>query len=307
MLGHAAGDVGVVMLDADAAEVFELERELRAEVAGVQVVCDRGGRDVEESGHALQSFFEEAKGLEVFEVTEMLAGDGEAGAGEAEGVFLLRAAGEDFGFAAAEKDRLRGVAAGAAQKHALAGDYADDGIVDAGVNAAIVVDKGVGDSGEVLFGFSVVDDDGFFADVAAGHDERRVGAPALAQDAEKEIVHWGAGEHDAGVGVAGGDSVGEVCTRMAAEQDDGALVAEEGVALFRRNEAEGSGDVDIGDHDGERFFAAALAAAELLDRGGLARVTGELIAAETFPRDDAAGVEEVGDAGEDGAGGQVQG
>ena len=189
-------------------KVLQLERELRAEVAGVEVVRDGGGRDVEEARHALQGFLEEAEGLEVFEVAEMLAGDGEAGAGEAKGVFLLRAAGQDFGFAAAEKNRLRGVAASAAQEHALAGDDADHGVVDAGVDAAIVVGECVGDAGEMLFGFGVVDDDGLFADVAAGHDERGVGGPALAQDAEEEIVHRRAGEHDAGGGIAGGDGFG---------------------------------------------------------------------------------------------------
>ena len=102
MLCHATGDVGVVMLDADAAKVLQLERELGAEVAGVEVVRDGGGRDVEEARHALEGFLEEAEGLEVFEVAEMLAGDREASAGETKGVFLLRAAGQDFRFAAAQ-------------------------------------------------------------------------------------------------------------------------------------------------------------------------------------------------------------
>ena len=98
------------------------------------------------------------------------------------------------------------------------------------------------------------------------------------------------------VGLTGRDGFGEIGTRAAAEQDDGALAAEEGVALFRGNEAEGGGNVGIGDHDGEGFFAAALAAAEFFNGGGLARVAGELIAAETFPGDDAACAEKVGDA-----------
>ena len=80
-----------------------------------------------------------------------------------------------------------------------------------------------------------------------------------------------------------------------------------GVAFFGRNETERRGDVGIGDHDGEGFFAAALAAAELFDRGGLARVAGELIAAEAFPGNDATGAEQIGDAGEDGAGGLGRG
>jgi len=307
MFGHAAGDVGVVMLDADAAEIVEFERELGAEIAGVQIVRDGSGRGVKETRHALEGFLEEAEGFEVLEVAEMLAGDGESCAGEAEGVFLLRTTGQNFGFAAAEKDRLGGVAAGAAEEHALAGDDADHGVVDAGVDAAIVVGESVGDSGEMLFGFCVVDDDGLFADVAAGHDERGVGVKALAQDTEEEIVHGRAGKHDAGSGVAGRDGVGEIGTRAAAEQDDGALAAEEGVALFRGNEAEGGGNVGIGDHDGEGFFAAALAAAEFFNGGGLARVAGELIAAETFPGDDTAGAEEIGDAGEDSAGGLRRG
>ena len=185
----------------------------------------------------------------------------------------------------------------------MAGNDADNGVVNAGVDAAIVVDEGVGDAGEALLGFGVVDDDGLFADVAAGHDERGLGVPALAQDAEEEVVHRRAGKHDAGGGIAGGDGFGEIDTGPAAQQDDGALAGDEGGALFRRDEAEGLGDGFVGDHDGERLFAAVLAAAEFFDGGGLARVAGELVAAESFPGDDAAIAENVGDAREDGAGG----
>src|ERR1700685_801632 len=113
----------------------------------------------------------------------MLAGNGEAGAREAEGVLLLRAAGQDFAFAASEPNRLRRVAACAAHRQNLPGDDADNGIINAGVDAAVVMSEDVSDIGEALLGFVVVDDDGLFTDVAAGHDERGFDVPASAQDA----------------------------------------------------------------------------------------------------------------------------
>jgi hypothetical protein len=233
VLGHAAGDVGVMMLDVNLPQVSAPERVLGAQVAGMQIVRDGGGGDVEEARHALQGLFEEAEGLEVFEVAEVLAGNGETSSGEAEGVLLLSAAGEDFGFAAAEEDGHRCIAASAADGHDLAGDDADDGVVDASMDAAIVVDERIGDRGEALFGFGVIDDDGLFADVAAGHDERGLGIPAFAQDAEEEIVHRRTGKHHAGCGIAGRHRFGEVGFRTTAKEDDGALAADEGGALFR--------------------------------------------------------------------------
>ena len=251
---------------------------------------------MEEARHALERLLKEAKGFEVFEIPEVLAGDREAGAGEAERVLLLGSAGEDFGFAAAEEDRLRGVAARAADRHRLASNDADDGVIDAGVDAAVVVDENVGDAGEAFFRFRIVNDDGFFADVAAGHDERGLGVPALAQDAEEEVMHRGAGKHDSRRGITGRDGFSEIHIRPAAQQDDGAFAADEGGAFLWRDEAEGLGDGFVGDHDGEGLFAAVLAAAEFFDGHWLARIAGELVAAESFPRDDAAGVEDVGDA-----------
>jgi hypothetical protein len=147
VLGHAAGNVGVVMLDRDAAEAIHFLSELRAEVAGMEIVRNDGGLDVEEAGHAFQGFFEEAEGLEVFEVTEMLAGQGESRAGEAEGIFLLGAAGQDLGLASPKPDGLRSISTGASEEHGFTGNDTHYGVVDAGVNTAVVVGESVGDAG----------------------------------------------------------------------------------------------------------------------------------------------------------------
>ena len=51
IVGHAARDVGVVVLDADLEEAFvERVSVLRREVFGVQVMCDRLGVKVKEPG-----------------------------------------------------------------------------------------------------------------------------------------------------------------------------------------------------------------------------------------------------------------
>ncbi len=197
VLGHATGDVGVMMLNADGPEIRLLERELGAEIAGVQIVGDGRGRDVEEATHALQRLLKKLQSLVIFQVAEVLAGQSEAGARETERVLQLGAAGQDLRLAAAQPDGPRSVAAGAPQQHGVAGDHADDRIVDPGVNAAIVMGEDVGDAGKVLLGFGILDDNGLFADVAAGHDQRGVGLPALAKDPKEKIVHGRAGQHDA--------------------------------------------------------------------------------------------------------------
>ena len=146
---------------------------------------------------------------------------------------MLGAAGQNLGFTSTEKDGHGSVSAGAADWHCLSGHDPDDGVVDAGVDAAVVMDEGIGDALQALLGFGVIDDDGFFADVAAGHDEYGFNVPALTQDAEKEVMHRGTGKHDASGGIAGGDDFGEVDPRPAAQQHDRALAADECGALFR--------------------------------------------------------------------------
>jgi hypothetical protein len=66
-------------------------------------------------------------------------------------------------------------------------DDAGDGVVDAVVDGAVVVEVEVGDGAEPGLGFGLVEDDGLVGEVAAGHDEDC----ALAEDVEEEVVERG--------------------------------------------------------------------------------------------------------------------
>ena len=61
--------------------------------------------------------------------------------------------------------------AGAAEHLRAASDEADDGIVATAEDVAIVDEVGVGDAVKTPDGFVIIDGDGLFAEVGAGHDE----------------------------------------------------------------------------------------------------------------------------------------
>ena len=97
VLGHAACDVGVMVLHADLFDARHVERQLGAEVHGVKIVGHRHGRDPEQFFHALQRFLEEHQRFVVLQVADVLAQEGVVFLRQAERVLQLGAAGEDFG------------------------------------------------------------------------------------------------------------------------------------------------------------------------------------------------------------------
>ena len=215
---------------------------------------------------------------------------------------MLCSAGDDLRVAEIERDGLGRVAAGAAYGEGVVVKDADYGVIDAGVDGAIVVEEEIGKGREAGGCVVIVDSDGLFTEVAAGHDEGNgFGGEAL-QGAEEERVEGRGWEHDAGGGVAGRDGGGERRDRLAAEEHDGSLGAEEGVAFARRDEAEALGGGDVRHHDGEWLLAAMLAGAKSDDGGLVAGVAGELVAAEGLDGGDFSGEEALGYVGEDGAG-----
>ena len=138
----------------------------------MQVVGDGARRDAEEVLQAGERLLEELHRLVVLQVADVLAEDGVAALGQAEGVLQLAAEGEDLVQFDAEVDGLGDEAARAAQDALAAFEGADDGIVDAGPDVAVVEQEPVGDAVELAQGFGVGDDDGLLAEVAAGHDQR---------------------------------------------------------------------------------------------------------------------------------------
>jgi len=156
----------------------------------VQVARDGGLPQVEEAGEALARGVPRVEGFGVLYVADML-GQEAAGravrvlAREGERGLLLASARQDAGvlrdggvlgggrqWAYGQRKGLRSVPAGAAHGHGGTVDDAHHGVVVAREDVAVVAQQGVGDAGgdQVLPGKLVVCFDGFFADVAAGHD-----------------------------------------------------------------------------------------------------------------------------------------
>ena len=94
MLGQACRQVRVVVLDADQLDPVALERVLRREVLGVQVVGDHLGRHREQRAEVLDPVGERAQRLVVLEVADVVTDPGTGAAREAERALELGAAGE---------------------------------------------------------------------------------------------------------------------------------------------------------------------------------------------------------------------
>src|SRR5690349_19494465 len=73
VLGHATGDVRVMMLYADLALNRQIERELGAEIRGMQVVGHYARFDAEQRFHALQGFLVKAQRFVILQVADVLA------------------------------------------------------------------------------------------------------------------------------------------------------------------------------------------------------------------------------------------
>ncbi len=291
ILGHAAGDVGVVMLDSDEVGVVLRAGPLRGEIAGVEIVGDGGGVDFEDLLEVVDGLLEEVVGGEVFEVADVLAQEGVGASGEADGVLELASDGEDRRDGFAELDGGGNEASRATNELRAGGEVLNDRVVAAEEDVAIVEEEEVGNGGEAGEGFAVVDGDGLFAEIGAGHDEG-----GEAGVGEEQVVERGVGEEEAeviGVGrevVEGGGALGE--------EDDGALDGFERGDVFGREETEFAGCGGVADHDGEGLFAAGLAEAKFADGVGLMGVDCEVEAAEAFDRDDGTLVEEADGFGE---------
>src|SRR5579871_2954175 len=96
VLGHAACNMGMMVLDADLLESFELQRQFRAEVAGVQIVRDYSRRDAEEPLHMLQGFPEENQSFQILQIADVLAQNRVVVFSKAERVLQLASAGQNL-------------------------------------------------------------------------------------------------------------------------------------------------------------------------------------------------------------------
>ena len=187
---------------------------------------------------------------------------------------LLWPAGEHAGRSAVERrqrQRLRSVSAGAAHGHNGAVDHAYHRVVVARQNCAVVTEQRIGDAdgNEVFPGKVVVGLDGFFAQVAAGHDER-VHTAGFCRG-KQQMLKRGVGEHNAELGQVVRDGqreyegVGRIVVAPAngtsAQQHDGADTAGEQIAFSIVDMTQALGISKVAHHDGKRLVAAAFAMA----------------------------------------------
>src|SRR5271165_2606884 len=110
----------------------------------MQIVRYRHGRNAEETFEMIERLAEELHSFHVFEIADVLAQDGIAIFGQAQGVFQLAAAGQNLLYGHSEIDRLRSEAAGSSDRILAVFKALDDGIVHSGLNLPIVQQKVIG-------------------------------------------------------------------------------------------------------------------------------------------------------------------
>ena len=184
---------------------------LGGEVVGVGVGGDEGGAGFVEGLEVGNDAAEGVEGLVGFQVADVLADEDLGAHGEGDGVLQVGADGEDrmangrwpMADGRGELDWQRGVAAGAAQDQFAAHHHARDGVVHVPDDGAVVDEEQIGNAAEAFEGFVLVGANGLVAQVAArGHDGK-------AERGQEQVMQGGVGEHDAEVGVAGGEGGGQ--------------------------------------------------------------------------------------------------
>ena len=134
----------------------------------------------------LQCFF-------IFHIADMLADESVVVAGQAEGIFQFRAAGQDLFRLEGQVNGIGGIAAGATQGHRLIFGHHKDAVIVAGVNTAVVHQKIIGDITQPVKGLIVIFGNRLFTEVGAGHHQGQAGFT------QKQVVEWGVRQHHAQV------------------------------------------------------------------------------------------------------------
>ena len=156
----------------------------------------------------------------------MLAEEGFIAPGQAKGVFLLAAAGQDGPAAIQDRPGLRRVAAAAADQSEAACGMHGHGIIAAAEDGPVVGEKEIRQAGELWQSRFVLVHYGFIGDVAAGHHQ---GRPLL----QKQMMQGRIGQHHAQPPVARGDGFRQLPpSGTAFEQQDGTARTGEPLLLF---------------------------------------------------------------------------
>ncbi len=199
---------------------------------------------------------------------------------------------------------MRGVAAGAANEHAIG--Y--NAIIAPRQNCPVVGDKTVSDSAQPPHGFRVADHQRFAAGIGAGHDQQQrlwLCQPSRSSSAtnrfvEQQIVQRRVRQHDAKMGQAWRDAgQASVAIRALAHQYDGSLRRFQrlpfNIIAFHPACQRG----DVGRHDRERLGIALLALAQAGHGGGVLGVADQVKTAQTLDGQNLAGEQTSQRSGDD--------
>ena len=227
----------------------------------------------------------------VLEVADVVAQPGAPVAGQAERRLELCAAGEQgTGRRKREVDARRDVAARAPQHQRPAAlaerDGADERIVGARLDGAVVDEKAVGDALETAPGIQVAEGDRLVRDVATREHERR--NAELGQVGEQQVVQRRVGQHQSQLRHTGRHRRRHRCAPPARSQDDRPRARGEQRALHLAELHQGGGRLLVTGHEREGPVLAPLPRAQFAHGAFVCRVAGQVVAADTLDREHAA-------------------
>ena len=207
-----------MMLHANNLHTFLSQRPLGGEIVGMEIVGDDFGVDFENALKMIDALLKEFVAFEVFEIADVLAEEGFTAAKDTDSVFQFATDSQDRLRFALNRDWERDEAAGAAQLLRASGGDANDGIIAATQDVAIMDEKSIGDVLKTLHRFLIVDGDGLFAEIGAGHNQCvELGA------AEKQVVERRVGQKSAEETIVGSDATSDRGVGFAQEKHDGAF------------------------------------------------------------------------------------
>ncbi len=291
VFGHAGGYVRVMMLhgnEAQTARSGPLFRPACGEIAGVEIMCDGRGLDLEGAHEMTQRLFEELLAGQVLEIAEVLALIGELSAGQREHVLKVTADSQQRRSIQREGNAERHESTGSADELRRAIDDRCNGIVATLKNLAVVHQEGVSDVAEARAGFVIVDGDGLLAEIRRGHDQRlytRIG--------EEQVLERRVRQEDAEPRNSGGDGGRDAVSCAGSGQHDWMRRYLQQCLFLRRKVAKISGRGKVAHHDGERLSVAMLPLAKPRDCLLAGCINAEMKSTDAFDREDLAAQEAI--------------
>ncbi len=262
------------------------------EVAGVQVGDDGLRLDAGKRRQGVGDPGQQLQRLEVGGVADVLAHPGPATGGQAERRLELAADGQQRRRGERQANGQRRVAAAAPHRLRGAVDDPHHRVIARVVDRAVVVQPRVGDPRQARIGLGGLGGERLVAEVAGGEHERVEGRPReVGVRGEQQVVQRGVRQQQPDRAVAGRDRRGDRARLLGARDGDQhhrGLRAGEQPGGHVGHDPERRGHGEVADEDREGLGDALLALAQAGHRLGLARVAGQVVAADPLHRDDAA-------------------